>query len=519
MQGRDIQLMTSSSGFGVVARGIGKSFGGAPVLDDVTLAVKPGEVVALMGANGAGKSTLVKILGGVQPPDRGGIEIDGAATHLASPAAARAAGIVSVHQSVADAGIGTLSIAENLLLDEICGGRVPLLLTPARIRSRAAEIARATWLDVDLARPLSTLSLADRQRVAIARALSGNPRMVILDEPTASLSVRETDRLFTLIEGLTKRGIGVLFISHKLADLRRIADRAVVLRHGRIVEEFARPLDLAAATMAMIGRSVGSMPRRRETAAAAASLRLRGVALRQDAPRIDLDLLPGEITVITGPLGAGKTSLLEAIFGLRPPAGGDMVLEGAPWRPSGPSEAIAAGVFMAGEDRWRTSLAPASSLGADLAGTIGLPHLRQWARLFGFVGRKRELGAAASAIRRLGIVCRGPADRLDHLSGGNQQKVVVARWQARPCRLLLLDEPFQGVDLGARHDLVASLRAMDPGAAILIATSDVEEAMEAADRILIMRGRGIVAEHRPGGEDLLARLSALETLAAGAAMP
>ncbi len=511
-----MQLTTPSSGSGIVARGISKSFGGTLVLDDVTLAVAQGEVVALMGANGAGKSTLVKILGGVHPSDRGGIEIDGAAVHLASPAATRAAGIVSVHQSVADAGIGTLSVAENLLLDEICGGRVPFLLTPGRIRARAMEIARTAGLDLDLSQPLSALSLADRQRVALARALSGEPRMVILDEPTASLSARETDRLFMLIEGLTKRGIGVLFISHKLADLRRIADRAVVLRHGRVVAEFARPLDLAAATMAMIGRSVGSAPRRSEVAASP-SLRLRGVTLRQDAPRIDLDLLPGEITVVTGPLGAGKTSLLEMIFGLRGPAEGDVVLEGAPWRPSGPSEAIAAGVFMAGEDRWRTSLAPASTLGADLAGTIGLPHLRHWARLFGFVGRRRELGAAATAIRRLGIVCRGPADRIDHLSGGNQQKVVVARWQARPSRMLLLDEPFQGVDLGARHDLIVSLRAMDPDATILIATSDMEEALEAADRILIMRGRGIVAEHRPGAEDLLARLSTLETLVAGAA--
>jgi simple sugar transport system ATP-binding protein len=174
---------------------------------------------------------------------------------------------------------------------------------------------------------------------------------------------------------------------------------------------------------------------------------------------------------------------------------------------------------MAGEDRWRSSLAPSTTLGADVAGTIALPHLKPWARLFGFVGRSRELAAASAAIRRLGIVSRGPTDRLDHLSGGNQQKVVVARWQARPSRVLLLDEPFQGVDLGARHDLIASLRAMDPSATVLIATSDVEEAMEAADRILVMRERGIVADHRPGQEDLLTRISRLETIASGAVQP
>jgi simple sugar transport system ATP-binding protein len=173
---------------------------------------------------------------------------------------------------------------------------------------------------------------------------------------------------------------------------------------------------------------------------------------------------------------------------------------------------------MAGEDRWRSSLAPGTVLGADVAGTIALPHLKQWSRLLGFLGFGHERAAATAAIRRLGIVCRGPRDRLDHLSGGNQQKVVVARWQARPSTLLLLDEPFQGVDLGARHDLIASLRAMDPTAAVLIATSDVDEALEAADRILIMRERGIIAEHRPGREDLLARLSSLETLVAGASL-
>lgn len=510
----------------VLARGLSKSFGGNRVLDGVTLAIAPGEVVALMGANGAGKSTLVKILAGVQPPDGGSIAIGGQERRIGSPAAARAAGIVSVHQSVADAGIGALSVAENLLLDEICGARAPLWLTPGRLRARAGAIAERTQLAVDLSAPFATLSLAERQLVAIARAFTGEPRLVILDEPTASLSAAEAERLFGFIEGLKRSGVAVLFISHKLADLRRIADRAVVLRHGRIVGEFARPLDLAAATKAMIGRDVVATARPHRDGAAdpspgapsltEPSLRLRGVRLREAAPAIDLDLYPGEITVVTGPLGAGKSSLLEAIFGLRPPAAGEMVLQGAPWRPKGPAAAIAAGVFMAGEDRWRASLAPATVLGADLAGTIALPHLKHWSHLFGFLGFARERVAATAAIRRLGIVCRGPRDRLDHLSGGNQQKVVVARWQARPSTLLLLDEPFQGVDLGARHDLIASLRAMDPTAAVLIATSDVEEALEAADRILIMRERGIVAEHRPGQEDLLARLSSLETLAAGA---
>ena len=499
------------------AHSVSKSFGSNLVLDSVSLSIAPGEVVALMGANGAGKSTLVKILAGVQPADSGVIEIGGQALRLANPAQAQAAGIVSVHQSVADAGVSTLSVAENLVLDEICGARLPLFLSPRRIRKRAAEIAGKTGVTVDLSQPLAALSLAERQLVAIARAFAGQPKLLILDEPTASLSALEAERLFVLVERVKASGIAVLFISHKLADLRRIADRAIVLRHGRVQGEFTRPLDLAAATRAMIGRQVVSTVRAQNAHTGAPSLTLSGVQLRQHAPTIDLDLFPGEITVVTGPLGAGKSSLLEVLFGLRPPAAGRITLGSKPWTPRGPADAIAAGVFMAGEDRWRTSLAPHETLGADLAGTIALPHLKNWSHALGFLGFGRELAAAQTAIRRLGIVCRGPRDRLDHLSGGNQQKVVVARWQARPARLLLLDEPFQGVDLGARHDLIASLRAMDPHAAILIATGDVEEALEAADRILVLRDRGIAAEYRPGQEDFLGRLTNLETLVAGAA--
>jgi simple sugar transport system ATP-binding protein len=499
------------------AQAISKSFGSNRVLDGVSLSLAPGEVVALMGANGAGKSTLVKILAGVHAPDEGSIDIGGQPCRLASPAQAQAAGILSVHQSVIEGGVAALSVAENLVLDEICGARLPLYLSPRRIRRRAAEIAEKTGLAVDLSQPLSALSLAERQLVAIARAFAGQPRLLILDEPTASLSAAEAERLFTLVERVKASGIAVLFISHKLADLRRIADRAVVLRHGRVQGEFTRPLDLASATRAMIGRDVVPTARIQTTAEPTPRATLRGVQLRADAPAIDLDLFPGEITVVTGPLGAGKSSLLEVLFGLRPPAAGEVTLDGRPWTPRGPSDAIGSGVFMAGEDRWRTSLAPAETLGADLAGTIALPHLKHWSHALGFIGFGRELAAAQAAIRRLGIVCRGPRDRLDHLSGGNQQKVVVARWQARPANLLLLDEPFQGVDLGARHDLIASLRAMDPKAAILIATSDVEEALEAADRILILRDRGIAAVYRPGQEDFLSRLTNLETLVAGAA--
>jgi len=472
-----------------------------------------------MGANGAGKSTLVKILAGVHQPDHGGVSIDGRPARLGSPAAARAAGIVAVHQSVADAGVGDLSVAENLLLDDLCGGRLPFLLSPRRLRGLAQAVAARVGLAANLSAPFSSLSLAERQLAIIARAMGSRPRLLILDEPTASLSPIEAERLFLLLNSLKAAGIAILLISHKLSDLRRAADRILVLRNGRIAGEFAKPLDLQAATAAMIGREVVARARTQSRDSAHPRVRLRAVALRAESVPINLDLTPGEITVVTGPLGAGKSSLLGTLFGLWPYAAGGMTLDDAPWRPSGPAAAIAAGVFMAGEDRWHTSLAPATTLGADLAGTIALPHLRHWSHVLGFLGFARETAAARQAISRLGIVCQGPKDPLDQLSGGNQQKVVVARWQARPSTLLLLDEPFQGIDLGARHDLIASLRAMDPRTTILIATSDVEEALEAGDRILVLRDRAIVADHRPAAGELLGRLSSIEALVAGAFSP
>lgn len=495
---------------------LSKSFGANRVLDAVSLAIHPGEVLALMGANGAGKSTLVKILSGLYPPESGRLLIEGQPARLGSPAAARAAGIVTVHQSVADAGVGTLSIAENLLLDDLCGGGLPLLLRPRHLQARARQMAERVGLAVDVAAPLASLSLAERQLVLIARAMAAKPRLLILDEPTASLSPTEAERLFVLVDALKAAGFAVLLISHKLSDLHRAADRILVLRGGRIAGEFHKPLDLKAATVAMIGRSVAGRGAGRPVTIAPPRLHLRQMQLRADTSPIDLALRPGEITVVTGPLGAGKSSLLGTLFGLWPAAAGTVQLDGRTWAPRGPAAAIAAGVFMAGEDRWRTSLAPSDTLGADLAGTIALPHLRAWSHLLGFLGFRRETEAARAAIARLGIVCRGPHDALDRLSGGNQQKVVIARWQARPSTLLLLDEPFQGIDLGARHDLIESLRAMDPATTILIATSDVEEALEAGDRILVMRDHAIVAEHRPTADDLIGRLATIEALVAGA---
>ena len=492
---------------------ITKAYGPVRVLDQARISVRRGEVVALMGANGAGKSTLAKIAAGVIEPDNGQIFVAGKEVQLNSPRAARQHGIVIVHQSTNELGAPGLSVAENLVLDDLCAGTFGALAGKRRIKQGAKTVAAGIGLELELERDFGELGPAHRQLVAIARAVAAKAAVLILDEPTASLSAAEAARLFSMVDRLRGLGVGILYISHRLEDIRRVADRIVVLRNGRIVANQVRPLDLAAAIKAMIGRDLGTINRQRNASASASPvLTLRQVRLLPGAAKFDLAVATGEVVAVTGALGSGKSRLLGAVFGLTQIAEGEIRLLNRPWRPRGPEEAIAAGVFMAGEDRWRSSLLPPATPGADIAGTIALPHRRRWFP-FGFVDQSREGVAAAQSIRTLGIRCRNGRDTLDLLSGGNQQKVVIARWQAAPYRLLLLDEPFQGIDVGARRDLIAALRETRLDSATLVATSDVEEALEVADVVAVMRNHTVacVYDLRTGdAASLLTAISAVE---------
>jgi simple sugar transport system ATP-binding protein len=494
---------------------VSKRFGATQALEDVDLALGRGEVVALMGANGAGKSTLAKIAAGVTRPDSGRIIVSGRELRLASPRAAHAAGIVVVHQSTDQLGVPGLTVAENLVLDALCGGDGGALVTPSRIAQRARQVAANIGFDAPLDQDFGALGPAHRQLVAIARAVAADASVLILDEPTASLSASEADRLFAVVDRLRGRGVGVLYISHRLSDIRRIADRIVILRNGRRVADQAKPFDFAAAVRRMIGRDLVDADRAADAGVASEIvLRMAGVRLIPGAASFDLVVRAGEVLALTGALGSGKSRLLRALYGIDSVGGGSIELDGAPWRPTSPADSIASGVFMAAEDRWHSSFLPAVTPGGDIAGTIALPHRPSWFP-WGLLREKREQDAANTVIRRLGVRCRDPQDTLDLLSGGNQQKVVIGRWQSAPCRLLLLDEPFQGVDVGARRDIVDAIRADRRDGATLIATSDVEEAIEAADIVAIMRRHSIVGLHdlrTSSGESLISAIAALETI-------
>ncbi|MEC3918539.1 sugar ABC transporter ATP-binding protein [Nocardia sp. CDC160] len=469
--------------------GVGMSFGGRSVLEGVSLELAAGRVVALLGANGAGKSTLIKVLSGMYPGHRGQIRIDGVAARLHSPAAARGLGIRTVHQHIGDTIVPGLSVAENLVFEELVGGRGGVLLNGSRILARAREIQAVLDLDWDdrrLRSDVAELGISDQQLLILARALATRPRLLILDEPTSALSAAEARRLFAIVERLRDAGIAILYVSHRLGEIDSLADDLVVLHEGRISDVQQRPFDWDAALGAMLATAHSAATRRPEDAGARGGepvLSLRGVPLRAGRRPLDLDLRAGEVTGVVGLLGAGKTELARGVFGADRFDGGSMLLDGKLFRPRHPVEAIRGGVHLVPEDRHADALVP----GWSIAENVTLPFLRTVSSRWGWIGHGREATAGRHVIDTLGVVARDEGSRIEELSGGNQQKVVVGRWLARTPRVLVLDEPFRGVDLGARRDIGRRARAVSAeGGAVLLLSADVDEVLEVADRVIVL---------------------------------
>jgi simple sugar transport system ATP-binding protein len=466
---------------------VSMAFGGKTVLASVSLDIAPGSVVALLGANGAGKSTLIKILSGVHTDHGGEIRVDGSPVALDSPLAARQLGIQTVHQRIGEGIVPGLTVAENLVFEELAQKRGNPFLNGRRTLARARGIQAALgldWSDAVLKQDVTELGISDRQLLILARALATRPRLLILDEPTSALSAAEAERLFALVARMRQDGIAVLYVSHRLGEIDALADRLVVLRDGRLTEDQAKPFDWNAALRAMLAQAQEATTARpvREGDEGEAVLSLRGVRLFEGRAPLDLDLRTGEVTGVVGLLGAGKTELARGLFGAEPFAEGAVELDGRVYAPRRPSDAIRAGVHLVPEDRHTDALVP----GWSVAQNISLPFLKSLSRA-GLVNRSREDALGRDTIDALGVLTRDEHSAVEELSGGNQQKVVVGRWLAATPRVLILDEPFRGVDIGARRDIGRRARALAAeGSAVLILSADVDEVLEIADRVVVL---------------------------------
>jgi ABC-type sugar transport system ATPase subunit len=471
--------------------GLARRFGAVRALDGVSLSLRSGEVHALMGENGAGKSTLIRILAGLDSPDAGHILLDGARLPTGSPAAMRRAGLRFIHQELHP--VPGLSVAENMMLDHPYPRRLGLVDWRALHRIAGAALARLGLERLDPRAPMSALGAGDQMLVRIAASLIGGEAWAyVMDEPTAALTPTESAQLFAVIEGLVRQGAAVLYVSHRMGEVMRLAHRITVLRDGRRVSTRNRDETDAARVIAdMTGRSFEGLfpPRTRPVgdSVVLCAQGLSGAGLR----RATFELRAGEILGLAGVAGAGRGALLRAILG-DGRRGGTLSLLGMPVGRS-PAAVWAQGIAYVPRERRSEGLI----LRRSITENVVLPHLSRLshARLFVRAGAQRRLTAELGA--RVGLRARSPGQPCDELSGGNQQKVLFARALAGRPRVLLLDEPTRGVDVGARHDLYHLIRRLsDEGVAILLASSDLSELLGLSDRIGIMRD-GVLSEIVP----------------------
>jgi ribose transport system ATP-binding protein len=473
-------------------QGVRKAFPGVLALDGVDLEVLAGEVHVLLGENGAGKSTLINVLGGALRPDAGTIAIDGQRVTFASPRDARAHGVAIVHQELAL--VPTLSVAENVLLGE----------PPSRAglvdRAAMASEARAALAVLDpsitVEQPAGALRLGQQQLVEIARAMRRRPRLLVLDEPTSALTPHETARLFDGIRALVAEGAAVIYISHRMDEIATIGDRITVLRDGRhVATRPARPLQEQELVRLMAERDT-STPLAASVAAPAVTpsdvpyLRVRGLTRRGVLHDISFAARSGEVLGFAGLLGAGRTELARALFGVDPIDAGTIEVNGRSVQFRHPGDAIRAGFGFVTEDRKGEGLLLLRSVREN----VTLPMLRTLARL-GVVRRAPEVAVAERAVRDLRIRTPSVRQSVLALSGGNQQKVVLARWLATGARLLLLDEPTRGIDVAAKAEIHALIRTLaNDGVTVLLFSSELPELLTLADRTLVMRSGRLVGE-------------------------
>ncbi|TDD47605.1 sugar ABC transporter ATP-binding protein [Kribbella antibiotica] len=469
-------------------RGVSKSFGAVAAVRDVSFDLHPGEAHALVGENGAGKSTIVKMLAGVHRPDAGTLELDGTALALTGPADAKAAGIAVIYQEPTL--FPDLSVAENIAM-----GRQPL----GRFNTidRAAMVAQATRLftrlgvAIDPNRPARGLSIADQQLVEIAKALSVDARVVVMDEPTAALTGVEVERLFAVARSLRDDGAALLFISHRFEEITALCQRVTIMRDGKHVStDLLEDTSVDEMVRRMVGRDLDALFPKQDVTPGATVLKVEGLTRDPVFKDISFEVRAGEIVALAGLVGSGRSEVVQSIFGVDPRDGGTVQVAGKTLKPKNPKQAMAAGVALVPEDRRQQGLVMELSIERN----VTLPRSRSLSQL-GFLTGSSERRSAKEWTERLKTKYGRLSDEVGTLSGGNQQKVVLAKWLATGPRVLIVDEPTRGIDVGTKaevHRLMSSLAA--EGVAVLMVSSELPEVLGMADRVLVMREGRLVAE-------------------------
>jgi ABC-type sugar transport system ATPase subunit len=469
--------------------GIRKAFAGTQALDDVSLTIRPAEVLGLLGENGAGKSTLVKILAGAHRPDSGVITLGGEPLQLNNPRDALRHGISVVHQELKL--VPDLDVAANFLLGREPGRLFNQVSDRRRLYAEAQALQQRLGLDLPLRAPVSSLSVAEQQLVEIVRALSVDASVLLLDEPTSALSEVDMETLFTTVERLRENGVAVVFISHRLDEVFRITDRIAVMRDGHHVGTFKTDeIRRDELIRLMVGREINEIFPKTVAEIAAPVLEVRGLSSSAGVDDVSFTVRAGEIVGLAGLVGAGRTEVARAVFGADARTRGEILLEGQPIAPRSPSDAIKLGIGLVPENRKLQGLVHDLSIRENLT-LAALPKFGRG----GMLSQRRERAETRRRIEELDIRPAQPERGIDTLSGGNQQKVIIARWLLCEPKLLILDEPTKGVDVGAKaeiHRIIGQLVAR--GVAVIVISSELPELLGVSDRILVMRSGRLAAE-------------------------
>ncbi len=492
MNSKDVERAdgaTHAHALPIALRGVSKSFAGIKVVTQVSFDIRPGEVHALMGENGAGKSTMIKIMAGLHQADEGEILINGQPVRFASPRDAHAAGIATVHQELLL--FPELTVAENIFLGQTPKTGLGTIDWQA-MRARARELLDSLDSgDLDIDQKVASLSVGNRQRIEIARALAQDARVLIMDEPTAALAEADVQRLMAIVRSLRARGVAIVYVSHRMPEIFALADRVTVLRDGHhVATKNVSEVDEPQLVSMMVGRAIDRLYPAKQGVDGEVILELRDVSYRGVIRGISLKLKRGEILGLAGLVGSGRTETALTVFGITPATSGQIVIDGKPEHISSPEAARDLGIAYVPEDRGQQGLIRSQTIEDNIA----LANLKRLMRGF-MVDAAKVTAEARKAIERFGIRARGPQQLVRQLSGGNQQKVVLGKWLATNPRILIMDEPTRGIDVGAKAEIHQLMRKLaGEGMAILMISSELPEVLGMSDRVLVMNSGRIVGE-------------------------